>query len=168
MNRNIIFFLFVFISFTVCAQGTLGMKEVYLENDLVYKYSDNERFTGIAQIKKRNGQVIYEEVYKDGVILVDYQYYKGPEKDICYKTEYNRYKLWVKQKEYYYPKSKDRYEVTSFDENGTKILIEQFENEELIYSCQYSGKKKHGEEMCYDDKGDKLIFQYVNGRKVKN
>ena len=165
--KYLLLLLFISSWFEVTAQDTLDMKEVYIDNDLVYKYSDNERFTGVAQIKRRNGQVTYEEIYKDGVILMDYQYYRGEGKKVCYKTVYNRYKLWVKEKEYYYPKSGKWTEITSFDENGIKILVEQFEKDKLTYSCQYSGKKKHGREFCYDDDGNELIFQYVNGKKQK-
>ena len=165
--KNILLLGLVLCHFELFAQDTLDMKEVYMDNLLVYKIADNERFTGIAQMKKKNGRVVLEEEYKDGVILFDYQYYRGAEKEICYKTEYNRYKLWVKQKEYFYPKSKDWYELVNYDENGKKVLLEQFEEDQLFYSCEYSGKKKHGKEICFDDNGDKLIFHYVNGKKVK-
>ena len=149
------------------SQDTLDIKEVYLENELVYKYTDNKRFTGVVQQKRKNGQITFEEVYNDGVILMDYQYFKGHDKKICYKTIYNRYKLWAKAKEYYYPISGKWTQITSFDENGTKILVEQFEKDKIIYSCQYSGKKKNGKELCYDDDGNLLVFKYVNGKKIK-
>lgn len=169
MNRFKYVLLLVFISsaLDMFSQDTLDMKEVYIDNELVYSYSDNERFTGVAQLKKRNGQVYFEEVYKDGVILFDYQYFKGTDRKLIYKTDYNRYKLWSKEKEYYYPKSGKWTQMTSFNENGIKVLVEQYEKDKVIYSCAYSGKKKHGQELCYDDEGNKMIFQYLNGKKVK-
>ena len=165
--KYFIFLVSILVSVNVNSQDALAMKEIYIENDLVYRYSDDNRFTGVAQLTRRNGQVYLEEVYKDGVILFEYQYFKGTEKKLMYKTDYNRYKLWSKEKEYYYPKSGKWNQITSYDENGKKSLVEQFEKEKLTYSCQYAGKKKNGQELCYDDDGTKMIFQYVNGKKVK-
>ncbi|KSA12043.1 hypothetical protein I600_3285 [Maribacter dokdonensis DSW-8] len=160
-------FLFFLIFQNVYSQDTLDMKEVYIENDLVYKYSGNVRFTGVVQLKRKKDEVYFEEVYNDGIILYDYQYIKGSNRRLIYQTNYNRYKPWSKEKEYYYPKSGKWTQITSYDQNGKKILVEQFEKEELIYSCQYSGKKKDGQEVCYDKHGNKLINQYVNGKILK-
>ncbi|WP_282050450.1 hypothetical protein [Maribacter aquivivus] len=164
------FLVFVLVFQKVCSQDTLDINEVYIENDLVYKYSDNARFTGVTQMKRRKREVYFEEVYNDGIILFDYQYFKGSDRKLIYRTDYNRYKPWSKEKEFYYPKSGKWIQITSYDENGKKILVEQFEKEKLIYSCQYSGKKKNGQEICYDEHGNQLIFQYVNGKilRVKN
>ena len=166
--KYLLLLVLILSNFEMIAQDTLDMKEVYIENDLVYKYSNDQRFTGIVQTKRKNGHITFEEEYKDGVILIEYQYFKGKDKKICYKTVYNRYKLWAKEKEYYYPYSEEWTQITSFDENGKKILVEQFEKEKLTYSCQYSGKKKNGQELCYDNHGKLMTFQYVNGKKMKD
>ena len=109
----------------------------------------------------------YEEYYNDGVILSSNLYFNTKEKKISDKIIYNRYKLWVLEKEISFRLSKDTFEIKSYDENGKKIFLEQFENNKVIYSCEYNGKKRHGKEMCYDDDGNQLIFHYVNGKKVK-
>lgn len=162
-----ILLLVILCNIELVAQDTLNMKEVYIKNDLIYKFSDDQHFTGVTQLKRRNGQVYFEEVYKDGVILFDYQYFKGVEKKICYRNIYNQYKPWIKEKEYYFPESGKWTLITSFDKNGKKILVEQFEKGKVTYSCEYSGKKKHGQQFCFDDDGNKMSFQYVNGKKVK-
>ncbi|WP_324026196.1 hypothetical protein QSV08_02245 [Maribacter sp. BPC-D8] len=169
MNFYKIFYAFLFflIFQDVHSQDTLDMKEVYIENDLVYKYSDNFRFTGVVQLKRKKNEVYFEEVYNDGIILFDYQYFKGSDRKLIYRTDYNRYKPWSKEKAFYYPKSGKWIQITSYDEHGKKILIEKFEKEKLIYSCQYSGKKKNGQEICYDENGNQLIFQYVNGKILR-
>ena len=41
------------------------------------------------------------------------------------------------------------------------------ENNKVTYSCQYNGRKRHGKEFCYDDDGNELVFEYINGKKVK-
>ena len=164
--KYIILLVLISTSFVVISQDTLDMKEVYIDNDLVFKM-DGQRFTGLAQQKRRNGHLTYEEKYKDGVILSSNLYFNTKEKKVSNKTIYNRYKLWVLEKEISYRLSKDTLEIKSYDENGKKVLLEQFENSKVTYSCEYNGRKRHGQEMCYDDDGNKLIFQYVNGKKVK-
>ena len=165
---KIIFILITFfLSSNLVGQDTIDMKEVYIDNDLVYRFSDNERFTGVAQSRRKNGHLVYEERYDDGIIREGLTYYNGKEKILDYKTVYHKYKLWVPKKEFYYPKSGKWIEITSFDENGKKILVEQFENDKLTYSCEYSGRKKHGKEFCYSDDGEELTFEYVNGKKKK-
>ena len=165
---KIIFITIAFLlSSNLIGQDTLDMKEVYIDNDLVYRFSNDERFTGVAQVKRKNGHLIYEEHYNDGVILEDFTYYNGKEKILAYKTIYHKYKLWVPKKEYGYPKSRKWIDVITYDETGKKILVEQFENDKLTYRCEYSGKKKHGKEFCYSDNGEELHFEYINGKKKK-
>jgi antitoxin component YwqK of YwqJK toxin-antitoxin module len=164
--KYLILIVFISISFEVISQDTLDMKEVYIDNDLVYKM-DGQRFTGLAQQKRKNGKLNYEEQYKDGVILWSNLYFNTKEKKVSDKTIYNRYKLWIIEKEIRLRLSQDTLHIKTYDENGKKILLEQFENNKVTYSCEYNGKKRHGQEMCYDDDGNKLIFQYVNGKKVK-
>ncbi len=164
--KYLILLVLISNSFELSSQDTLDMEEVYIDNDLVYKM-DGQRFTGLAQHRRKNGNLVYEEEYKDGVILSYLQYYKGKEKNLFFKLNYNRYKLWKFEKEFYYSRDGELYQTVSFDKNGKKILLEQFENNKVTYSCEYNGKKRHGREMCYDDDGNKLIFQYVNGKKVR-
>ena len=164
--KYILLLVLISTSFEVISQDTLDMKEVYIDNDLVYKMS-GERFTGLAQQKRKNGHLTYEEYYKDGVILSSNLYFNTKEKKVSDETIYNRYKLWVIQKEISYTLSGDIFEIKSYDENGKKILLEQFDNSKVTYSCEYNGRKKHGKEFCYDDDGNELIFEYNNGKKVK-
>lgn len=164
--KYLILLVLIGTSFEVCSQDTLDIKEVYIDNDLVYKM-DGQRFTGLAQRKRKNGHLTYEENYKDGVILSSNLYFNTKEKKVSNKTIYNRYKLWVIEKEISYRLSKDTLGIKSYDENGKKVLLEQFENNKLTYSCEYNGRKRHGKEFCYDDDGNELIFEYINGKKVK-
>ncbi len=164
--KYLILLVFISTSFNVISQDTLDINKVYVHNDLVYKMN-GQRFTGLAQQKRKNGHLTYEENYKDGVILSSNLYFNTKEKKLSDKTIYNRYKLWVIEKEISFKLSKDTFEIKSYDKNGKKILLEQFENNKVTYSCEYNGRKKHGQEMCYDDDGNQMTFQYVNGKKVK-
>ncbi len=163
--------LFVLVFFLNCcyvvSQDTVQMQQVYIDNELVYKVSDKERFTGVAQFKRKNGHLVYEEEYKDGVILSYSSYFNGKEKIIAHKTIFNRYKLWTISKEYGYNLKSELTSITSYNENGIRILEEEFESGQLTYSCQYLGKKKHGIAFCYSKDGEKLTFEYVHGKKKK-
>ena len=50
-----ILILLMFISIKTISQERIGIKEVYAENNLVYKNSDEKLFTGIIEKKRRNG-----------------------------------------------------------------------------------------------------------------
>ena len=143
------------------------MKEVYIENNLVYKNTNDELFTGIAQNKRKNGHLVYEEEYKNGVILSSNLYYNGKEKRVSNKTIYNPNKPLVLSKEIKYRLNGEIFETITYNDDGIKILVEQFENSKLIYSCQYFGKKKHGLQLGYKEKGDKITYrcEFINGKK---
>ncbi|WP_339841382.1 hypothetical protein [uncultured Maribacter sp.] len=164
--KYFIFLVLISISFEVSSQDTLDMKEVYIDNDLVYKM-DGQRFTGLAQDKRKNGKLNYEEQYKDGVILWSNLYFNTKEKLVSDKTLYHKYKLGVIEKVIRLRLSQDTLEVKTYDEKGKKVLLEQYEDGKVTYSCEYNGRKKHGKEFCYDDDGNELIFEYNNGKKIK-
>ncbi|MGJ8738315.1 hypothetical protein [Zobellia laminariae] len=164
--KYILLLVFITSTFEMISQDTLDMKEVYIDNDLVYKMN-GQRFTGLAQQKRKNGHLTYEEKYKDGVVFSSNLYFNTKEKKVSNRTIYNRYKLWVLEKEINFRLSKDTFEIKSYDENGKKILLEQFEKSKVIYSCEYNGRKKHGKELCYDVDGNQLVFEYIDGKKVK-
>ena len=79
--KYLILLVLISISFEVISQDTLDMKEVYEDNELVYKMN-GQRFTGVAQLKRKNGHLTYEETYKDGVVLSSNLYFNTKEKNI--------------------------------------------------------------------------------------
>ncbi|TXE12407.1 hypothetical protein ES692_17940 [Psychroserpens burtonensis] len=143
------------------------MKEVYIENNLVYKNATDEPFTGITQSKRKNGHLVYEEEYKNGVILSSNLYYNGKEIRVSNKTIYNPNKPLVLSKEIKYQLDGEIFETTTYNDDGIKILIEQFKNRKLTYSCQYLGKKKHGLQLGYGENGEKMTYrcEFINGKK---
>ncbi|WP_139254319.1 hypothetical protein [Cellulophaga fucicola] len=143
------------------------MKEVYIDNDLVYKSADDGLFTGIAQSKRKSGHLVYEEEYEKGIILSSKLYYNGKEKRVSNKAIYNPKKPLILSKEYSYDLKSEIFEITTYNNDGLKILYEQFTNGKVSYSCEYLGKKKHGLELGYRDGGEKMTFscEYINGKK---
>ncbi|MCL6265857.1 hypothetical protein [Flagellimonas myxillae] len=164
--KNALLIISILVSCHTFSQDTLGMKEVYIDNDLVYKMN-GERLTGVAQHKRKNGHLVYEEIYNDGVVLSSNLYFNGKQKIVCDKTIYQRYKPWVIAKEFSYNLKGEIIETIDYDENGVKKLVKRFENGELNYYGEYHGKKKHGKEYCFTDDREKLEFEYVNGKKKK-
>jgi len=160
--------LLVFFTFNkLISQEIIEMKDVFIDNNLVYKVVDDRLFTGIAQVKRKNGHLVYEEEFENGVILNSYLYFNGKEKRLSTKTIYNPDKPNVLLKEIMYDLQKEIFEVHTYNDNGVKILREQFTNGKVSYSCQYLGKKKHGIELGYKDGGEKMTFrcEYFNGKK---
>jgi len=165
--RNLLILLMFFTFNELISQEIIGMKEVYIENNLVYKNATDELFSGITQSKRKNGHLVYEEKYENGIILSSNLYYNGKEIRISNKTIYNPNKPLTLSKEYSYDLKGEVFEITTYNDDGVKILYEQFTNGKVSYSCQYLGKKKHGLELGYRDGGEKMTFrcEYINGKK---
>ena len=165
--RNILILLMFFTFNKLISQEIVQMKEIYVQNNLVYKIVGDGLFTGIAQVKRSNGHLVYEEEFKNGVIIFSYLYFNGKEKRLSTKTIYNPNKPYVLSKELMYELKGDIFEIHSYNDDGIKILKEQFTNGNLSYSCQYLGKNKHGIELGYRDGGEKMTFrcEYINGKK---
>jgi len=165
--RNFLILLIFFTFNELISQEIVGMKEVYINNNFVYKSSNDELFTGIAQSKRKNGHLVYEEEYKNGIILLSNLYYNGKEIRVSNKTIYNPSKPLVLSKENKYNLDGKIFETTTYNNDGIKILIEQFKKGKLTYSCQYLGKKKNGLELGYGKNGEKLTYrcEFINGKK---
>jgi antitoxin component YwqK of YwqJK toxin-antitoxin module len=159
----------MFLTFNeLISQEIIGIKEVYIESNLIYKNKTNELFTGIAQSKRKNGHLVYEEEYKNGIILSSNLYFNGKEKRVSNKTIYNPNKPLITSKEYKYNLEGEIFETTTYNDDGIKILVEEFKNGKLTYSCQYLGKKKHGLELGYGENGVEVTCktEYKNGKKI--
>ena len=165
--KTILIILMFFTFNKLLSQETVAMKEVYIVNNLAYKIGSDNLFTGIAQVKRSNGHLVYEEEFKNGVIIFSYLYFNGKEKRLSTKTIYNPNKPYVLSKEFMYDLKGDIFEIHSYNDEGIKILKEQFTNGNLSYSCQYLGKNKHGTEYCLHENGIETIKEFNNGKKVK-
>lgn len=154
------------------AQDTLSIKEIYFDKYLAYKSSNDELFSGIAQKlrKNGNGHIVSEEIYGMGVILEWRSYFNRSNRRLAEKVSYYK-------ESYFAPKVRIQYrtnkhgsfiERTYFNLNQEKTLNTIHRDTTLTYRMLYLNGKKHGEEFCYDDEGNPLVTEYVNGKKVKN
>lgn len=167
--RKLLILLILFTSNEVISQEKIRLKETYIENNLVYKVSNNKLFTGVAQNKRKNGHLVYEEEYKNGIIISSNLYYNGKEIRVSNKTIYNPNKPFILSKEIKYNLDGGIIEMATYNDDGIKILLEQFKNGKRTYSCQYLGKKKHGLELGYGENGVEINCktEYKNGKKIK-
>ena len=165
--RNLLILLISFTFNQVISQEIVDLKEVYIENKLVYKNTTDKLFSGIAQHKRRNGHLVYEEEYMNGIILTSNVYFNGKEIRVSNKTIYNPNKPLVLSKEIKYHLNGEVFETITYNDDGIKILVEQFKKGKLTYSCQYLGKKKNGLELGYGENGEKFTYrcEYVKGKK---
>lgn len=152
-------------NYRLIAQDTIPNEQVYIDNDLAFKTSDGQPFSGIAQIKRKDGQIQFEMEYDDGVILTQNVYYRSKTKELATKVIYDLEKPWKELTEIRYFSGIE--EWTYYDENGKRSLREQKRNGKIIYSCEYSGRKKHGQEMCLNDDGTKIFIEYLSGKRKK-
>ncbi|WP_411768564.1 hypothetical protein [Winogradskyella sp. A3E31] len=71
------------------SQVTLKFEELYVNGDLAFKISNDSIFTGIAEGRRRNGHLVYEEYYKAGELIKSISYYNRTETPVSAMiTEY--------------------------------------------------------------------------------
>jgi len=167
--KNILLIVFICFLNQLSAQEIVEIKDLYIDaaDDLTYKIADGKLFTGQAQYIRKNGHLVSEEYFENGIMTKSIIFYNGTEKSTpANETEYYL-DTQTKRKETNYDLKKQITEFIHFEINGQKILVEQFENDKLIYRCEYQKNKKHGIEYCLNDDGTEIRIEYQNGRKVK-
>ena len=65
--KNILLIIFICFLSTLSAQEIVDSKDIYFDNGLIYKVSDNQLFSGQVQKVRKNGHLVYEDYFKDGV-----------------------------------------------------------------------------------------------------
>jgi antitoxin component YwqK of YwqJK toxin-antitoxin module len=136
--------------------------------DLIFKASNDSLFTGICERRRKNGHLVFAEYFENGVILSAKYYFNGKQKIMSDSVIYNPNKPYKYKELYRFNLQSQITEKNSYDTDGKLILVENFDNGKLIYSCQYKDKKKHGREFCYSKEDKALEFEYLNGKKVKD
>ncbi|MEN2413469.1 hypothetical protein [Flavobacterium mesophilum] len=169
--RKKILLLFLFISIKSFAQDNqkLTNKDVYSENGLIHRVSNDSLFSGSIEYHRwTNGILLAKDDFQDGYIILNTQYYVKDKKGIpSRKTYYYEHQYFKKKKQDKLDFDGSIYSSIYFDENGNKILEEYYSEGKLIYSCQYKDGKKNGKEFCTSKTGEELNFTYENGKKIK-
>ena len=168
----IILFLLIVGYQNVFSQDTLSVKEIYFNNNLAYQDYNDELFTGVAQKlrKNRNGHIIAEEIYENGVLLEWKLFYNKSNRRLAEKVLYYKEHALVAKERIRYTINEDGEftESTHYDTNFKKTLVTRHKDTTLIYKCPYTDGKKDGEEFCINDNGNQIITKFINGKKIKN
>lgn len=166
LNKGIIF-LFLLIFSKISAQERVEFNDIYFQNNSSYKFSNNNLFTGIAEKRRANGHLVYEEDFVDGQLTKSTLYYNG-RGDTIPATEKLYYEnSSVLKTKINYGLQNSIIEYIHFDERGQKILSEIYKDKELTYRCEFLNNKKNGKEFCIGKDGTEMIIDYRNGKKLK-
>ena len=171
MKLNCILFILAIINYSIIsAQDTLSIKNIYLENSLIFNANNELPFTGVAQKIRKNGHLVFEEVYEQGILVEYKEYYNGNTQSLSHKIYFYLDQPFVpKETITYYTNKKRRItETTSYNRNEEKTLVTRYVDTTLIYKCSYKNGKKNGEEFCYDKNDKPLITKFKEGKKVKD
>ncbi len=168
--RNILILL-VFFTFTkLISQEIISINEIFLdESNIAFRADNNQKFTGFAQKIRKNGHVVYEDQFDNGIIVAHFVYFNSSDKKLAGKMIYNNDKPFFFEKfiEYKSNRNESWQEIEYFDQNGLKILEETISDGITTYRCEFLNGKKHGTEFCIIKDGTELIIEYKNGKKVK-
>ena len=163
--KHLIFLIFLYNS--TFSQEKLNTFEIYKKDKIHYKKSDNNVFTGIAEFKRKNGHIVFEEFYKDGYLTKYVIYFNLDIQIVSTEILYYDKSENKKTKTEFSSVENERKEITHYDSNGKKTLNEIYKKNILIYSCEYLNNKKHGKEFCITDNGDLNTEYFENGKRLK-
>jgi len=163
--RALITVLFTFISLITFSQDILSFDEIYTENNLVYKKSNSNLFTGKVQRFKKKNHLVFEIEIENGVMKIATIFYNGKEKKEAEKRYYDlNNKIFKKEK---YSFDKTYVWTTLFNNKEEKILEEEHENGVLKYRSEYLNGKKHGITYSLNDDGTSIECLFENGKILK-
>lgn len=168
--QSYILIISILIFSEISGQEILSIKDIYLdENNLAFKIDNNQKFTGFAQKVRKNGHVVYEDQFKDGIILIHFLYFNSSDKELVGKMIYNSNKPFTPEKKIEYKSNKNITwkEIEYYDQDGNKTLKETITDGKTTYRCEFLNGKKHGTELCLNKEGKKLEFHFKNGKKIK-
>ena len=161
---------FILLIISICffnllaGQEKIGIDDLYHEEYLAYKISNDKLFSGVAQKVRKNGHVVYEENYKNGILIKSTVFYNGkeiiPDKVILYYK-----KSFTPKTEIYYSLKDPIIEYRHFNKKGKKTLAEIYTNDVLSYRCEYLDGEKHGTEFCINEDGTTWEKKYLKGKK---
>lgn len=161
-----VFLIITFLLFNqLLAQEKVNRKDLYYEGYLAYKISSDELFTGSAQKVRKNGHLVYEEIYENGTLIKSTVYYNRSENVPAEEKLYYYNTFTVKTKTSF---SLENNIITyiHYDKNKKKTLKEIYTKNTLTYRCEYFNGKKHGIEFCLNEDGTKWEKKFNNGKKT--
>lgn len=159
--------ILIFLYNSAFSQEKLNTFEIYKKDNIHFKKADDSLFTGIAEFKRKNGHIVFEEFYKDGYLTKYVIYYNLKVQIVSTEILYYDKSENKKMKTEFSSVENERKEITHYDINGKKVLNEIYKKDVLAYSCEFLNNKKHGKEYCVTDIGDINTEFYENGKRLK-
>lgn len=166
LNMKKIFFVFLLFTLNLFSQEILKKDEIYTKDNLVYKVSNSELFTGKIQSFKRKDHLTFEIEFENGVIKKSILYYNGKEKIISNETYYYDNNRLI-QKKISYSLDHKKIWIKYFNKLGEKTLEEDYVNGILVYSCPFLKNKKNGTVISINENGEKFECKFENGNLIK-
>ena len=168
--KNILILLMFFTSLNLISQERISINDIYIgEDNIAYRTDNDQKFTGFAQKVRKNGHVVYEDQFDNGIIISHSVFFNSSDKKLAGKMIYNKDKPFVFEKFIEYKSNRNGHwtEVEYYDQNGHKILEEIVSDGKTTYRCEFLNGKKHGTESCINKDGTELTTEYENGKKLK-
>ncbi|MVO11086.1 hypothetical protein GOQ30_18095 [Flavobacterium sp. TP390] len=162
--KKICIILLLFVA-KIYSQEILKKEEVYTENNLVYKVSNSELFTGKIQSFKHKNHLTFEIEFKNGELIKSIEYFNGKKIKIAEEIFYRKY--GVKEKKIKYEYLIDYKWIEYYDENNQKVLEEEYKDGILVYRCPYLNNKKNGIVYLIEKNGQKKECKFENGKLIK-
>jgi hypothetical protein len=160
-----LYLLLVVLCGNIYSQEILKNSELIKKENLVYRTDNSQLFTGKTQSFKNNNHLLLERAYTNGILRKYIIYFNGKEQIVSDEEYYNENGKLEKKIRYSldHKTNWNKY----YDENGNKILEEDYKNEILVYRCPYSNGKKNGTVFSINEKGEKNECKYENGKLIK-
>ena len=163
-----ILLIIILISSKLFAQEKIELNNVYFDNGIAYNKINNQIFTGVAQNKKKNGHIKFEEFYENGKLTKTLLYYNiYSEQIVSDETIFNS-KTNKKERHLRFSSDKKKYWETKFDENEQKSEFNSYLNGIQVLHEKYKNGKKDGKWFCIYKDGTKCEMEYSKGKKIKD
>lgn len=147
------------------SQEILTKDELFAKENLVYKVSNSELFTGKTQSFKHKTHLTFEIEFEKGVLKKSVLYYNGKEQIVSDETYY--YDDRKIEKKIRFSLDHKTLWTKYYDKFGNKTLEEDFKDGILVYSCPYLENKKNGIVFSINEKGEKNECKFENGKLIK-
>jgi antitoxin component YwqK of YwqJK toxin-antitoxin module len=134
---------------------------------VAYSQTTGKPFTGTAEYRTGKGHLVFERSYEDGYETKYTEYYNGDAIRVA-KEKYFHSQSSEKKQEIGYSLDGLRRRSTIYDINGKKVSEQTFENNKLVYSCEFKDNKKHGNEFCISEDGIEAEYIYEKGKRIIN
>lgn len=166
MKLIISFFLFLISNF-LFSQEIYQNNDVYFDNNIAYKFSNNEKLTGFLEFRDKKNIMSTKEEYNNGVLSKQFKYYKYSSLKKYIPFEEIIFKDGLKYSKTTFHSTEEKSSYTEFDDNGKKKYYEVYKNGKTVLTQNFKNGKLDGKSSCYDKKGNFQEHYYKEGKLIE-